>query len=52
MTKTLPLTKNHSGEELTFRRMKMEDGEEKPIVEDCVAPHTLPKRVTKLKEKR
>lgn len=43
MDKTLPLTiKNHLGEELTFHRIEMEDGEEKLIIENYVAPNTPP----------
>jgi mannose-6-phosphate isomerase-like protein (cupin superfamily) len=43
MNKTLPLTiKNHLGEELTFHRMEIEDGEEKLIIENYVAPNTPP----------
>lgn len=41
MNKNLPLTiKNHLGEELTFHRIEMEDGEEKLIIENYVAPNS------------
>ena len=43
MTYTLPHTiKNHLGEELIFHRMEIEDGEEKLIVENYVAPNAGP----------
>ncbi|MFL5740941.1 MAG: cupin domain-containing protein [Flavisolibacter sp.] len=39
----LPHTiKNHLGEELIFHRTEIEDGEEKLIIENYVAPHTPP----------
>jgi len=43
MNFNLPHTiKNHLGEELIFHRMEMEDGEEKLIIENYVAPHSRP----------
>lgn len=43
MNKTLPHTiKNHLGEELTFHRMEMDEGEEKLVIETYVPPNTPP----------
>lgn len=43
MNYSLPhIIKNHLGEELIFHRMEMEDGEEKLIVENYVAPNAGP----------
>jgi quercetin dioxygenase-like cupin family protein len=43
MTYSLPHTiKNHLGEELIFHRIEMEDGEEKLLVENFVAPNAGP----------
>ena len=43
MEKTLPLTiKNGLGEELIFHRMEIEEGEEKLIIENYVAPGSPP----------
>lgn len=43
MNRSLPLTiKNHLGEELTFHRMEMEEGEEKLVIETYVPPNTPP----------
>src|SRR5215207_9937462 len=39
----LPLTiKNHLGEKLVFHRMEMEEGEEKLVVDNFVAPNAGP----------
>lgn len=43
MNYSLPHTiKNHLGEELIFHRMEVEDGEEKLIIENYVAPNAAP----------
>ncbi len=43
MNYTLPhIIKNPLGEELTFHRMEVEDGEEKLIIETYVPPHARP----------
>jgi mannose-6-phosphate isomerase-like protein (cupin superfamily) len=51
MNQTLPLTiKNHLGEELIFHRTEIDEGEEKLIIENYVAPNTPPIKHTFYKQ--